>query len=57
MLYDVNGKAIWSSGLLSAESLNGKQVNVSQFSKGVFYLKITNEDGVVTGSTKVIVEY
>ena len=35
-LFDVNGKTVWSSGLISGESLNGKQVHVSQFCKRCF---------------------
>ncbi len=54
-VYDANGKAIWSSGLISANALNGKQVNVSQFAKGVFYLKIINENGELVGNAKIVV--
>jgi len=46
---------VWTSGLLYAEALHGKQVNVSQFAKGVFYLRIINENGDVSGNTKVII--
>lgn len=56
MLYDANGKAVWSSGLISSESLNGKQVNVSRFAKGVYYLKIITENGIIKGSTKIIIQ-
>ena len=54
-VYNVNGKAVWTSGLINANALNGKQVNVSQFAKGVYYLKLINEHGELIGSTKVIV--
>ncbi len=54
-VYNANGKAIWSSGLINANTLNGKQVNARQFAKGVFYLKITSEQGELIGSTKIII--
>ncbi len=54
-LHDVNGKTVWSSGLINANTLNGKQVNVSQFAKGVFYLKLINENGELIGSTKIVI--
>jgi hypothetical protein len=55
VLIDANGKPVWTSGLLNAETLNGKQVNVSKFAKGVFYLNIMNESGGIAGSAKVII--
>lgn len=54
-LYDVNGKNVWSSGLINANDLNGKQVNVSQFAKGIFYLKLTNNENDLISSTKVVI--
>jgi hypothetical protein len=54
-VYNANGKAVWTSGLINAGALNGKQVNVSQFAKGIFYLKVVDEQGQLIGSTKVIV--
>ena len=55
VLYDANGKTVWSSGLINAQSLNGKQVNTSQFAKGVFYLKLINENGELIASAKIVV--
>ncbi len=54
-VYDANGKAIWSSGLINTTALNGKQVNASQFAKGVFYLKLINENGELIGATKIVI--
>ena len=55
VLYNANGKAVWSSGLLNADALNGRQVNVAAFGNGIYYLKATTEKGDATVSTKVIV--
>ncbi len=55
VLYDVNGKALWSSGLINANALNGKHVNTSQFAKGIFYLKLMNENGASIGATKIVI--
>ncbi len=54
-VYNANGKAAWTSGLINANALNGKQVNVNQFAKGIYYLKLMNEQGELMGSTKIIV--
>ena len=54
-LYDVNGKAVWASGSLTADALNGKQVNVNQFGSGLYYLKITDSKSLVIANTKVSV--
>ena len=54
-LYDMKGIAVWTSGLINADALNNKTVNASQFSNGVFYLKITDEQGKIIGITKIIV--
>ena len=39
ILYDVQGKAVWSSGLMNASSLNNKVINTASFTSGVYYLK------------------
>lgn len=54
-LFDANGKSVWSSGLINAGTLNGRQVNVDRLGKGVFYLKILNGDGSIAGSAKVMI--
>jgi predicted secreted protein len=54
-VYSAEGRAVWTSGLINANALNGKQVNVSQFAKGVFYLKIINEQGELIGSAKIVI--
>ncbi len=54
-LYDANGKAVWNSGLLDANALDGKKVNTTAFAKGVFFLKVINENGNVDGTVKVII--
>ena len=54
-LYNATGKAIWSSGLINTSDLNGKQVNASQFAKGIFYLKVTSEKGKTLGAVKVVI--
>ena len=53
ILYDVNGKATWVSGLINADALNGKQVNVDRFESGLYYLKIINDKGEIIGTVKV----
>lgn len=55
ILYDVNGKALWSSGAISADALNGKQVIIRQFENGLYFLKILDEQGVILGSIKVLI--
>ncbi|MEP6684045.1 MAG: pre-peptidase C-terminal domain-containing protein [Parafilimonas sp.] len=52
-LYDVNGKPVWTSGSINTDALNGKQVIVSQFASGFYYLKITDDIGAVLGVAKV----
>ncbi|MBV9960965.1 MAG: T9SS type A sorting domain-containing protein, partial [Parafilimonas sp.] len=52
-LFDMNGKAVWSSGTINTDALNGKQVMVNQFGSGLYYLKITNNMGAVVGDAKV----
>ncbi len=52
-LYDENAKPVWISGSLNADALNGKQVMVSQFGSGLYYLKIINSQGAEVQSTKV----
>ena len=52
-LYDMNGKPVWTSGAINANALNGKQVIVSQFGSGFYYLKITDDKGAVVGVAKV----
>ena len=54
-VYNTNGKAVWTSGLMNANSLNNKQVNVSQFAKGVYYIKLIDEKGLLIENIKVIV--
>ena len=54
-LIDVNGKAVWTSGLIDGVSLDGRRVGVDQLAKGIFYLKIINENGELKGTSKVIV--
>jgi hypothetical protein len=54
-LYDVNGKAVWNSGFIDASALNNKLVNAGNLSKGIFYLKVTNEKGELLGTIKVVV--
>lgn len=55
MLYNINGKAVWNSGLINAFALNGKKVQTSIFVSGIYYLKITNADGTLAASRKIIV--
>jgi hypothetical protein len=52
-LYDENGKPVWTSGALSADALKGKQVMVSQFGSGLYYLRITNSPGADVQTAKV----
>ena len=54
-MFDVNGKAVWTSGSLSSDALNGKQVLVNQLGGGLYYLKIINSKGEVVGNTKISV--
>ncbi len=52
-LFDFSGKAVWSSGSINADALNGKKVIVNQFGSGLYYLKITDAQGAVLGTIKV----
>ena len=52
-LYDGNAKPVWTSGTLNADAINGKQVMVSQFESGLYYLKIINSQGAEVQATKV----
>lgn len=54
-LFDVNGKAVWNSGLINAESLNNKHVNVNQLGSGLYYLKIINDKSELLGVAKVLI--
>ncbi|MEO8711292.1 MAG: T9SS type A sorting domain-containing protein, partial [Parafilimonas sp.] len=54
-LYDVNGKAVWTSGTTTADVLNGKRVMVNQFGSGLYYLKIVDAQGAVLGTIKVAI--
>jgi hypothetical protein len=54
-LYDMNGKLIWNSGTMNADALNGKQVSVSQFGSGLYYLKLTNDKNVLIGGAKIVI--
>jgi hypothetical protein len=54
-LYDENAKPVWTSGALNADALNGRQVLVSQFGSGLYYLRITNPQGVDVQTIKVAI--
>ncbi|HEX5151002.1 MAG TPA: T9SS type A sorting domain-containing protein [Parafilimonas sp.] len=54
-LFNASGKAVWTSGLITAEALNGKQVKVNQFAEGLYYLKVINANGIMIGSVKIVV--
>lgn len=54
-LYDINGKLVWTSGLINADAINGKQVATNTFGNGMYYLKIINEQGMQKGIAKLIV--
>ncbi|HYK45976.1 MAG TPA: T9SS type A sorting domain-containing protein, partial [Parafilimonas sp.] len=54
-LIDVNGKAVWNSGLIDGVSLDGRRVRVDQFAKGIFYLKIINENGELMATAKLVI--
>ncbi len=54
-LFGANGKPVWTSGALNAEALNNKQVNVSQFAGGSYFLKITDGNGNDAGTTKIFI--
>jgi hypothetical protein len=54
-LLDMNGKTVWFSGRVLISSLNGKLVNADQFQNGIYYLKITNEQGQLMGTGKVVI--
>ncbi len=53
MLYNMNGKAVWTSGAINASALNGQRVTVSQFASGLYYLKIMDEKGAIQSVIKV----
>ena len=53
--FNMNGKAVWTSGAVNAEALNNRQVNVSQFAGGLYYLKIIDGKGNMAGDIKVAV--
>jgi hypothetical protein len=55
VMVNLNGKSVWSSGLTDAGSLNGKVIITNQFSNGVYYLRIMNEQGELTATAKVVV--
>ncbi|HEX5150999.1 MAG TPA: T9SS type A sorting domain-containing protein [Parafilimonas sp.] len=52
-LYNANGKAVWTSGLMNVEALNGKQVMVNQYAEGLYYLRIVNEKGNMVGGARI----
>ncbi len=53
MLYNMSGKAVWTSGAMNASALNGQKVAVSQFASGIYYLKIMDEKGTIQSVIKV----
>ncbi len=53
ILYNMNGKAVWTSGAMNASALNGQKVAVSQFASGIYYLKIMDEKGAIQSVIKV----
>ena len=53
MLYNMNGKAVWTSGAMNASALNGQKVAVSQFASGLYYLKIMDDKGAIQSVIKV----
>lgn len=54
-LFNMNGKAVWTSGAINAEALNNRQVNVSQLAGGLYYLRIIDAKGNIAGDIKVAV--
>lgn len=54
-LFGANGKPVWTSGAMNAEALNNKQVNVSQFAGGSYFLKITDGSGKDVGTIKIFI--
>lgn len=55
ILYNVNGKAVWNSGLVNASSLNNKTTNTTSLARGVYYLKLIDENGRIISAAKVII--
>ncbi|HVX28150.1 MAG TPA: T9SS type A sorting domain-containing protein, partial [Parafilimonas sp.] len=55
ILYNENGKAVWNSGLVNASSLNNKTTNTTSLARGVYYLKLTDENGRIISAAKVII--
>jgi hypothetical protein len=53
-LYNENGKAVWNSGIINESSLNNKIVNATSLAKGVYYLKLMEENGKVIGNTRIV---
>jgi hypothetical protein len=54
-LYDIDGKLVWTSGIINADAIDGKQVVINKFGNGMYYLKIANEKGMLKGVAKLIV--
>jgi hypothetical protein len=55
-LIDMNGKTVWVSSLINAASLNGKQVSTSGFAKGIYSLRITDENNSVVTMVKLAIQ-
>ena len=55
ILYNMNGKAVWTSGAMNASAMNGQKVTVNQFASGLYYLKIIDEKGAIQSVIKVSV--
>lgn len=55
ILFGTSGKPVWTSGALNAEALNNKQVNVSQFAGGTYFLKVTDGNGKDVGTIKIFI--
>ena len=55
ILYNMSGKAVWTSGAINGSALNGQKVAVSQFASGLYYLKIMDEKGAIQSVIKVSV--
>lgn len=54
-LYDINGKAVWSSGTMNTSSLNNEIVTTTLFARGIYYLKLTDEKEELIGSKKIVI--
>ncbi len=54
-LYNATGKAAWNSGLINAYALNNKTVITTSFAKGVYYLKLIDENGKFISSAKIVI--